>query len=75
MICTYCETESDDNKICTFCKADLIVSRPQINKNISEHHAYNNQPTLATYHTYDLLILLKYLRAERSKQYHIMQTF
>lgn len=74
MICTYCKTENKNNKVCAFCKTDLTKSRPQMNKNISEEHSYHDQPTLATYHTYDLLLLLKHLRAERTYQYKLMQT-
>lgn len=73
MICTYCQTEQEQKKICSFCGADLTKDRPKIKQNLSEDEANQSQPVLATYHTYDLLILLQYLRKQRTDNYKLMQ--
>lgn len=74
MICPYCQTEQKQKKICSFCQADLTKSRPEMKQTISEDEAYQPQPILATYHTYDLLILLQFLRKQRTDNYKLMQT-
>lgn len=74
MICSYCQTEQKQKKICSFCGADLTKDRPKIKQNLSEDEAYQSQPILATYHTYDLLIMLQYLRKQRTYNYKLMQT-
>ena len=74
MICTYCQTEQQENKkICSFCEADLTQTRPQKKQILSQEEAYQSQPILAMYHTYDLLLLLSHLREERSNSYKTMQ--
>jgi len=73
MLCPYCQTEQEQEKICSFCKADLTQDRPQMKQTLSEEEAYQSQPILATYHTYDLLVLLQHIRKERSFYYHNMQ--
>lgn len=73
MICTYCQTEQEQKKICSFCGTDLLKNRPKMKQNLSQEEAYQSQPILATYHTYDLMLLIQYLRAERSDAYKLMQ--
>lgn len=73
MLCPYCQTEQKQEKICSFCKADLTQDRPQMKQTLSEEEAYQSQPILSTYHTYDLLVLLQYIRKERSFYYRNMQ--
>lgn len=74
MKCTYCQTKNDPNqKKCSFCCADLNTKRPAQQKELSEDEAYQSQPILATYHTYDLMILLQFLRNQRSANYKLMQ--
>lgn len=73
MICTYCQTNQDNKKICSFCAADLTQTRPQKKQILSQEEAYQTQPKLAKYHTYDLLLFLSDLRAERSDMYKTMQ--
>jgi len=41
---------------------------------INQEEAYQPQPILTTYHTYDLLIMLQYIRSERTDHYKQMQT-
>lgn len=74
MICTYCQTKQEQKKICSFCGSDLLQNRPQIKQDLSQNEAYQSQPLLATYHTYDLMLLIQYLRSERSDAYKLMQT-
>jgi len=73
MICPYCQTDQEQKKVCSFCEADISQNRPKIKQTLSEDEAYQPQPILATYHTYDLLILLRYLRKKRSFYYRNMQ--
>lgn len=73
MICPYCQTEQEQKKICSFCEANLEQNRPQMKQDLSQEEAYQNQPILATYHTYDLMLFLSYIRAERSSAYKTMQ--
>lgn len=74
MICTYCQTEQEQKKICSFCGADLTQNRPKRKQTLTQEEAYQSQPILATYHTYDLLLLLSHLREERSISYKTMQS-
>lgn len=74
MICSYCKTENpDSNKICNFCEADLILERPEINPMLDDRVANFTKPELEKLHTYDLLIVLRHLRAERTSYYKTMQ--
>ena len=74
MLCTYCKTEQEQKKICSFCEADLTQKRPQMKQTLSQEESYQTQPELAKYHTYDLLLLLSYLREQRSIAYKTMQS-
>ena len=74
MICSYCKTENDNIKECEFCGADFTAARPKLNENLLIFdEAELPQPVLATFHTYDLLVLLRYLRDERSNTYNLMR--
>lgn len=73
MLCPYCQTEQKQKKYCSFCEADLTQDRPKIKQYLSEDEAYQKQPILATYHTYDLLRMLQFLRQERTDSYKQMQ--
>lgn len=75
MICSYCKTENENNaKTCQFCHADLQAKRPVLKDFLSLEQVEQPQPILATYHTYDLLILLRLVREERSKSYNLMRS-
>lgn len=74
MICSYCQTEQKEQKKCSFCEADLTQNRPQKKQTLSQEEAYQSQPILATYHTYDLLMFLSHLREQRSISYKTMQS-
>ena len=73
-ICSYCQTEQEQKKVCSFCGADLNKTRPKIRQTLSEDEAYRPQPILETYHTLDLMILLRFLREQRTDNYKLMQT-
>src|SRR5699024_11487175 len=47
---------------------------PKKKQTLSQEEAYQSQPELSKYHTYDLLLLLSYLREQRSTAYKIMQS-
>ena len=74
MICPYCQKENEKGSVCVFCEADLQAKRPTLKADVTEEEAFLPQPKLVKYHTYDLLLLLKYLRHERSSNYKLMQT-
>lgn len=73
MICSYCQTENNKtNDNCAFCNAPLTIKRP-IQKNfINVDHAEKPFEELIQFHTYDLLVLLRLVRAERSTAYDMM---
>lgn len=73
MICSYCQTESENTDTCDFCKANLTSSRPKIDDNLSELDADRTQPELMKMHTFDLMRILSYIREKRSSWYRIMQ--
>src|SRR5699024_11760501 len=74
MICTYCQIEQEQKKICSFCEADLTQERPKKKQILSQEEAYQTLPELSNYHTYDLLLLLSHLREQRSISYKTMQS-
>src|SRR5699024_10496155 len=75
MICSYCKTKNPkDITICNFCEANLVAERPNIHPMLSEDMAYLSKPQLEKLHTYDLLLILRHLRAERTDYYRIMQS-
>src|SRR5699024_12759748 len=73
MQCTYCKVKQENKKICSFCEADLTQERPKKKQPLWPAEAYQSQPELSKYHTYDLLLLLSYLREQRSTAYKTMQ--
>src|SRR5699024_10889246 len=74
MQCTYCKVKQENKKICSFCEADLTQERPKKKQTLSQEEAYQTQPELSKYHTYDLLLLLSHLREQRSTAYKTMQS-
>src|SRR5699024_5721629 len=72
MQCTYCKVKQENKKICSFCEAVLTQERPKKKQSLSQEEAYQTQPELSKYHTYDLLLLLSYLREQRSTAYKTM---
>lgn len=74
MICTYCKTDQEQENICLICGADLEQKRPQMKQMLNQEEAYQSQPILVNYHTYDLLLFLRHIRADRTDMYKTMQT-
>lgn len=75
MLCSYCETENNNfASDCEFCGAPLKQQRPQLRKYLSLDQAELPFGQLSLYHTYDLLILLRLVREERTKCYHLMRS-
>src|SRR5699024_6228339 len=74
MICTYGQTKQENKKICSFCEAELTQERPKKKQTLSQEEGYHTQPELSKYHTYDLLLLLSYIRDQRASAYKTMQS-
>ncbi|ECP9029940.1 hypothetical protein [Peribacillus frigoritolerans] len=75
MICSYCGSESGQYaETCGFCDAPLKQQRPQLKDFLFLEQAELPFGELSLFHTYDLLILLRLVREERSKCYNLMRT-
>lgn len=75
MICSYCENENNPfAELCDFCQAPLNANRPKLSEYVYLDQCELPFSELAAFHTYDLLILLRLLREERTKCYHLMRT-
>src|SRR5699024_9615493 len=74
MQCTYCKVKQENKKICYFCETDLTQERPKNKQTLSKKKEYQTQHELSKYHRYDLLLLLRYLREQRSTAYKTMQS-
>lgn len=72
--CSYCKTENTkDESRCTFCEADLALSRPKVKRFIEVSDAYKSFPVLNGYHTFDLLQLLRLVRRNRTDAYNSLR--
>lgn len=75
MNCPYCNSQNDLNtENCGFCDAPLKKKRPQLNEYLYVDQAELPFGQLSLFHTHDLLILLRMVREERTKCYHLMRT-
>src|SRR5699024_7133225 len=74
MQCTYCKVKQENKKICSFCEADLTQERPKQKQTLSQEEAYQTHTTLSKDHTYELVLLLSYLREPRPTAYKPMQS-
>lgn len=73
MKCSYCEIENNGNPDkCSFCNAPLKINRPTQKRLLTTDHAEKPFEELIQFHTYDLLILLRLIRAERTTAYDMM---
>jgi len=71
--CPYCKTENNSGEIrCTFCEADLTAKRPKT-KPFVDFDGFKTYSELNTYHTYDLLKLLKAVRKQRSEAFNLLR--
>jgi hypothetical protein len=73
LICSYCGTERIEEK-CSFCGASLNIKRPKLKEFVVLEDAEKSFNELRTFHTYDLLVLLRLVRKERTKAYDLMIT-
>lgn len=74
MICSYCETENDQHaETCGFCGAPLNKQRPKLKEFVFLDQAKYPFEELSLFHTYDLLILLRLVREERTSTYNLMR--
>ena len=73
MICSYCGTEGLEES-CSFCGATLNIKRPKLKEFLVLEDVEKPFNELACFHTYDLLVLLRLVRKERTKAYDLMLT-
>lgn len=73
MICSYCETEGLEES-CSFCGASLNIKRPKLKEFVVLEDVEKPFKELSCFHTYDLLVLLRLVRKERTKAYDLMLT-
>ncbi|HES8073974.1 TPA: hypothetical protein VPA43_001817 [Streptococcus pyogenes] len=73
MICSYCGTEGLKES-CSFCGASLNIKRPKLKEFVVLEDVEKPFNKLACFHTYDLLVLLRLVRKERTKSYDLMLT-
>ncbi|MGG3196796.1 hypothetical protein [Priestia aryabhattai] len=75
MKCSYCDSENNfRDQACSVCGAPLHIKRPQLKEYVSLQDSALSFQELQGFHTYDLLILLRLVREERSKSYNLMRT-
>ncbi|MGP7819738.1 hypothetical protein ACTXGU_21770 [Niallia sp. 01092] len=73
--CSYCGQENkSDSETCSFCEAPLKAERPKLNGFVYLELCERPFRSLATFHTYDLLMLLRLVRQKRTECYHLMRT-
>lgn len=73
MICSYCGTEGLEGS-CSFCGASLNIKRPKLKEFVVLEDVEKPFNELGCFHTYDLLVLLRLVRKERTKAYDLMLT-
>ena len=73
MICSYCGTEGLEES-CSFCGASLNIKRPKLKEFVVLEDVEKPFNELVCFHTYDLLVLLRLVRKERTKAYDLMLT-
>nr|WP_277717619.1 hypothetical protein [Priestia flexa]WEZ10393.1 hypothetical protein P5663_21025 [Priestia flexa]WEZ10403.1 hypothetical protein P5663_20970 [Priestia flexa] len=75
MKCLYCDSENNSiDQACSVCGAPLYTKRPQLKEYVSLEDSALSFQELQRFHTYDLLVLLRLVREERSKSYNLMRT-
>jgi hypothetical protein len=75
MICSYCGSDNSQyEETCGFCSAPLKKQRPKMREYVYLDQCELPFDQLTIFHTYDLLILLRLVREERTKCYHLMRT-
>jgi hypothetical protein len=62
------------DQACSVCGAPLHKKRPQLKEYVSLQDSVLSFQDLESFHTYDLLVLLRLVREERSKSYNLMRS-
>lgn len=73
MICCYCGTGNQGNNRCSFCEAPLDLDRPKRKNFVYLEQCEQPFSQLKLFHTYDLLVLLRLVRKERSDAFNQMR--
>lgn len=74
MICSYCGSDNGpDIENCGFCDASLRKQRPHLKNFVFLEQAELPFSELSSFHTYDLLVLLRMVREERSSTYNLLR--
>lgn len=72
--CSYCKTPNEkDETHCIFCQSDLTSSRPTTMRFVELSDAYKPYDVLSSYHTFDLLQLLRLIRRSRTDAYNSLR--
>lgn len=71
--CSYCKTENTKLDRCEFCGAPLNPLRPKLKDFIFIEQTELPFAELRLFHTYDILILLRLVREERTRSYSLMR--
>lgn len=74
MNCKYCGSPNQSGTSCDFCEAPLDIQRPKLREYLTLEDSEKPFRDLALFHTYDILILLRLVREERTKCYHLMRS-
>jgi hypothetical protein len=75
LICSYCGSDNRENAVnCGFCDAPLKKQRPKVREFVFLDQCELPFDQLSIFHTYDLLVLLRLVREERSKSYNLMRS-
>ena len=72
--CSYCQTENESLESCEFCGAPLNQLRPKLKDFLFLEQSELPFDELSLFHTYDILILLRLVREERTRSYSLMRT-
>jgi hypothetical protein len=73
LICSYCGTEGLEDS-CSFYRTTFNIKRPKLKEFVVLEGVEKPFNGLACFHTYDLLVLLRLIRKERTKSYDLMLT-
>jgi hypothetical protein len=75
LICSYCGSDNEKYvETCRVCNAPLKKERPKLREFVYLNQCELPFEQLENFHTYDLLVLLRLVREERSKSYNLMRT-
>ncbi|MFP7176858.1 hypothetical protein [Priestia filamentosa] len=73
MMCWYCQTENSSEGVCSFCGAPIDERRPERKNFVYLEQCEQPFSQLKYFHTYDLLLLLRLVRKERSDAFNQMR--